>query len=49
MSSDEEWAEQGVWFKVVTVDMIPAVMDHLNTSFFPDEPINRFVNLCQIV
>jgi hypothetical protein len=31
------------------VDMIPAVMDHPNTSFFPDEPIARFQDLCQNV
>jgi hypothetical protein len=47
MTSDEEWAERGVWFQVVTADMIPAVMDHLNTSFFPGEPVNRFLDLCK--
>jgi hypothetical protein len=45
MTSDEEWAERGVWFQVVTADMIPAVMDHLNTNFFPGEPVNRFLDL----
>lgn len=45
MASEEEWAKQGVEFKVVTEEMIPDVLDHLNTSFFPDEPIFRSLGI----
>ena len=39
--SSSSFEDQGVEFKVVTEEMIPDVLDHLNTSFFPDEPIFR--------
>jgi len=45
MATEEEWAKLGVEFKVVTEEMVPDVLDHLNTSFFPDEPIFRSLGL----
>ena len=43
MSSDEEWRERGVEFRLVDEELIPAVLEHLQESFFPDEPISRLL------
>jgi len=45
MGSDEAWAEKGVKFEVVKLDMIDAVLEHLTKDFFPDEPIFRSLGL----
>ena len=44
MDSDSEWRERGVEFKLVDEAMIPSVIELLNDSFFPDEPMFRCHN-----
>ena len=39
--SDNEWLERGVEFKLVDEAMIPSVLELLDESFFPDEPLFR--------
>ena len=41
MDSDSEWRERGVEFKLVDEAMIPSVIELLDESFFPDEPLFR--------
>ena len=41
MDSDSEWRKRGVEFKLVDEAMIPSVIELLNDSFFPDEPMFR--------
>ena len=41
MDSDSEWRERGVEFKLVDEEMIPSVIELLDDSFFPDEPMFR--------
>ena len=45
MSSDRltevEWSSLGVTFKVVDEELTEAVLEHLRTSFLPDEPLCR--------
>ena len=41
MDSDGEWRERGVEFKLVDETMIPSVIELLNDSFYPDEPLFR--------
>ena len=41
MDSDSEWRERGVEFKLVDESMIPSVIELLDESFFPDEPLFR--------
>ena len=41
MDSDSEWRERGVEFKLVDEAMIPSVIELLDDSFFPDEPLFR--------
>ena len=43
MDSDSEWRERGVEFKLVDEAMIPSVIEFLNDSFFPDEPMFRYL------
>ena len=43
MDSDSEWRERGVEFKLVDQAMIPSVIELLNDSFFPDEPMFRYL------
>ena len=45
MDSDSEWRERGVEFKLVDDAMIPSVIELLNDSFFPDEPMFRWPNV----
>ena len=42
MDSDGEWRERGVEFKLVDEAMIPSVIELLDDSFFPDEPLFRW-------
>ena len=42
MDSDGEWRERGVEFKLVDETMIPSVIELLDDSFFPDEPLFRW-------
>ena len=41
MNSDQEWLDKGVEFKLVDEAMIPSVVELLDESFFPDEPLFR--------
>ena len=45
MDSDSEWRKRGVEFKLVDEAMIPSVIELLNDSFFPDEPMFRWPNV----
>jgi len=45
MGSDAEWEAKGVFFKVVDEDMDKAILNHLQESFFPDEPIFRSLGI----
>ena len=41
MNSDQEGLDKGVEFKLVDEAMIPSVVELLDESFFPDEPLFR--------
>ena len=43
MNSDQEWLDKGVEFKLVDEAMIPSVVELLDESFFPDEPLFRWL------
>ena len=39
--TEAEWSSLGVTFKVVDEELTEAVLEHLRTSFLPDEPLCR--------
>jgi len=43
--SDDQWREQGVEFRIIDQDLIPAAHDFLTNNFFPDEPISRSLGI----
>jgi len=43
--TEDYWKEQGVEFRVIEEDQIPAVLDFLRDNFFPDEPISRSLGI----
>jgi len=45
MNSDQEWLDKGVEFKLVDEAMIPSVVELLDESFFPDEPLFRSLGM----
>ena len=44
---ENEFEKQGIQFKIITAEMFPAVVDFMWKNFFPDEPINRSLNISQ--
>ena len=42
--TDADWLELGVTFRVVDEELAGPVIEHLRTSFLPDEPVSRSVS-----
>ena len=42
--TEADWLELGVTFRVVDEELTGPVIEHLRTSFLPDEPLSRSVS-----